>query len=100
MGHDGDGRVIMEAKGIQAAIERLSGEIIASTRDSGKLALVGIHTGGVFLANRIGEIISDKLGVPVPLGTLDITLYRDDWTRLGRPRSIRASRAARIVLPV
>lgn len=82
MGHDSDGRVIMEAKGIQAALERLSGEIIASSRDPGKLALIGIHTGGVFLANRIAAIISDKLGAPVPLGTLDITLYRDDWTRL------------------
>lgn len=72
----------MEAKGIQAALERLSGEIMASSKDPGKLALVGIHTGGVFLATRIAGIISSKLGTPVPLGTLDITLYRDDWTRL------------------
>jgi len=82
MGHVSDGRVVMEAKGIQSALERLSGEIIASSRDPGKLALVGIHTGGVFLANRIAAIISGKLGAPVPLGTIDITLYRDDWTRL------------------
>ncbi len=72
----------MEAEAIQAAIERLSMEIIVSSKDPGKLALVGIHTGGVFLANRIAAIISAKLGAPVPLGTLDITLYRDDWTRL------------------
>jgi len=82
MGHNKDGRVVMEAEGIQAAIERLSREIIASSRDPDKLALVGIHTGGVFLANRIAAIISGKLGAPVPLGTIDITLYRDDWTRL------------------
>ena len=44
--------------------------------------MVGIHTGGVFLATRIAQIISGKLGAPVPLGSLDITLYRDDWTRL------------------
>jgi pyrimidine operon attenuation protein / uracil phosphoribosyltransferase len=81
MGQD-DVRVIMEAEGVRAAIERLSGEIAASSRDPGKLALVGIHTGGVFLANRIAEIISGKLGTSVPLGTIDITLYRDDWTRL------------------
>ncbi len=77
-----DGRVIMEAGDIRAALERLSAEIIASSRDPRRLALVGIHTGGVFLANRIAEIISGRLGVPVPLGSLDITLYRDDWTRL------------------
>ncbi|MGA2404105.1 MAG: bifunctional pyr operon transcriptional regulator/uracil phosphoribosyltransferase PyrR [Syntrophobacteraceae bacterium] len=81
MGRD-KGRVIMEGKGIEAALERLSGEIIASTKDPGKLALVGIHTGGVFLANRIAAIISRRLAVQIPVGTLDITLYRDDWTRL------------------
>ena len=79
---NGSGRIIMEAKGIQATLERLSAEIIASIRDPAKIALVGIHTGGVFLAQRIAAIISSKLGIPVPLGTLDITLYRDDWTRL------------------
>jgi pyrimidine operon attenuation protein/uracil phosphoribosyltransferase len=77
-----DGRVIMEARDIQAALERLSTEIIKSSRDPRRLALVGIHTGGVFLANRIAGIISGRLGAPVPLGSLDITLYRDDWTRL------------------
>ena len=77
-----DGRVVMEAVDIQAAIERLSEEIIASSRDPRRLALVGIHTGGVFLAKRMERIISEKLGAPVPLGSLDITLYRDDWTRL------------------
>ena len=44
MGRD-NGRVIMEGKEIEAALERLSEEIIASTNDPGKLALVGIHTG-------------------------------------------------------
>lgn len=74
-------RIVMEGEGIQAALERLSEEIIASTKDPGKLALVGIHSGGVFLANRIAAIISRKLAVQVRVGTLDITLYRDDWTR-------------------
>jgi len=81
MGQD-NGRVIMEGKGIRAALERLSEEIVASVADPEKLALVGIHTGGVYLANRIAAIISEKLGVQVPVGTLDITLYRDDWTRI------------------
>ncbi len=79
---DGDGRVIMEAGDVQAALERLSAEIIESSRDPRRLALVGIHTGGVFLAQRIARIIAGRLGAPVPLGSLDITLYRDDWTRL------------------
>ncbi len=77
-----NGRVVMEGKGIQETLERLSDEIIASTADPGSLALVGIHTGGVFLAKRIAAIISRKLAVKVPVGSVDITLYRDDWTRL------------------
>ncbi|MGC9194009.1 MAG: bifunctional pyr operon transcriptional regulator/uracil phosphoribosyltransferase PyrR [Syntrophobacteraceae bacterium] len=77
-----DGRVIMEAGDVEAALERLSTEIIASSRDPRRLALVGIHTGGVFLANRIATIISGRLGIAVPLGSIDITLYRDDWTRM------------------
>ncbi|MGO9532100.1 MAG: bifunctional pyr operon transcriptional regulator/uracil phosphoribosyltransferase PyrR [Syntrophobacteraceae bacterium] len=81
MGQD-YGRVVMEGEGIQAALERLSEEIIASTKDPGQLALVGIHSGGVFLANRIAALISRKLAVEVRVGTLDITLYRDDWRRL------------------
>ncbi len=75
-------RVVMEGEGIQAVLERLSEEIIASTENPVKLALVGIHSGGVFLANRIAAIISRKLAAPIRVGTLDITLYRDDWTRL------------------
>lgn len=75
-------RVVMEGEGIQAVLERLSEEIIASTEDPVKLALVGIHSGGVFLANRIAAIISRKLAARIRVGTLDITLYRDDWTRL------------------
>ncbi|MFZ2447545.1 MAG: bifunctional pyr operon transcriptional regulator/uracil phosphoribosyltransferase PyrR [Syntrophobacteraceae bacterium] len=81
MGQDSP-RVIKQGGEIQAAIERLAGEIIAATKDPHKLALVGIHTGGVYLARRLESIISEKLHIPVPVGTLDITLYRDDWTRL------------------
>ncbi len=77
-----NGRVIMEGNGIQSTLERLSDEIIASTAAPESLALVGIHTGGVFLANRIAAIISRKLAIQVPVGSVDITLYRDDWTRL------------------
>ncbi len=79
----GDGvRIVMEGGEIATTLERIADEIITSTKDHGKLAMVGIHTGGVFLARRLQSIISKKLGIQVPVGTLDITLYRDDWTRL------------------
>jgi pyrimidine operon attenuation protein / uracil phosphoribosyltransferase len=74
--------IIMKAPEIRAALDRLASEIISATQEPETLALVGIHTGGVFLAKRLESIISEKLKIAVPVGTLDITLYRDDWTRL------------------
>jgi pyrimidine operon attenuation protein / uracil phosphoribosyltransferase len=74
--------IIMEAPEILAALDRLANEIISATKEPETLALVGIHTGGVFLARRLESIISAKLKITVPVGTIDITLYRDDWTRL------------------
>ena len=75
-------RIIMEAPEIRAALDRLANEIISAALEPETLALVGIHTGGVFLARRLESIISGRLKIAVPVGTLDITLYRDDWTRL------------------
>lgn len=81
MGHDSP-RIVKSGEEIQAAIGRLAVEIIDGTKEPQKLALVGIHTGGVYLARRLALIISENLHTSVPVGTLDITLYRDDWTRL------------------
>ncbi len=75
-------RVIMEAREIQETLERLAREIIEQSISPSELALVGIHTGGVHLARRLQQIISEHFKLSVPVGTLDITLYRDDWTRL------------------
>jgi pyrimidine operon attenuation protein/uracil phosphoribosyltransferase len=84
-------RVVMEAPDVQKALERMAGEILDEAGDPSKLALVGIHTGGVFLARRLKEIISSRSGMTVPVGTLDINLYRDDWTRLHSQPVLRAT---------
>ena len=81
----------MEAHQIQASLERMAQEIVGGAMDAGRLALVGIHTGGVFLARRIQRTISDQFGLKVPVGTLDITLYRDDWTRLHTQPLVRST---------
>ena len=44
--------------------------------------VVGIRTGGAFLAQRLADRMSSRLGKTMPVGVLDITLYRDDWTRI------------------
>jgi pyrimidine operon attenuation protein/uracil phosphoribosyltransferase len=81
----------MEAEEIRGALQRLAGRIVEDREDSGKLALVGIHTGGVFLAERLQRIVSEKYGRLLPMGTLDINLYRDDWTRLHHQPLVRAT---------
>lgn len=72
------GRTVMEAQEIQRAITRVAHEIIERNHGVEQLALVGIRTGGVYLAQRLAAKLKEIEGITVPVGTLDITLYRDD----------------------
>jgi pyrimidine operon attenuation protein/uracil phosphoribosyltransferase len=67
---------IMDEQAMGRTIVRMAAEIIE--RDGGDVMLVGIHTRGIPLADRLARIISDTTGSPVAVGRLDITLYRDD----------------------
>jgi pyrimidine operon attenuation protein/uracil phosphoribosyltransferase len=71
-------RPVMDAQEIARAVSRVAHEIIERNHGVVQLALVGIRTGGVFLANRLAKKVEEIEGVPVPVGELDITLYRDD----------------------
>lgn len=71
---------ILDSKGIQRALIRISHEILEKNRGSEGLSVVGIRTGGVFLAQRLAGIIRDIEKTEVPVGIVDITLYRDDLT--------------------
>jgi len=84
-------RVILEADGIQEVLQRIAQEIVEKVADTQKLVLIGIHTGGVYLARRLQKIISEKFNFLAPVGTLDITLYRDDWTRLHTQPVLRST---------
>jgi pyrimidine operon attenuation protein / uracil phosphoribosyltransferase len=53
------------------------------------MVLVGIRTGGVFLAERLRQKIVQKRGIDLPTGIIDITLYRDDWTRLSQTPEVK-----------
>jgi pyrimidine operon attenuation protein/uracil phosphoribosyltransferase len=74
---------IMDADGIRRALTRIAHEILERNKGVKDLVLIGIRTRGVPLAQRIAAKIGEIEGVPVPLGVLDITLYRDDLSRLG-----------------
>jgi pyrimidine operon attenuation protein/uracil phosphoribosyltransferase len=68
----------MDAEAIDRALVRISHEILERNKGTEGLALVGIRTGGVHLARRLAENIKKIEGREVPLGALDVTMYRDD----------------------
>lgn len=72
------GKVVMDTEGIDRALTRIAYEILEKNKGVDDLVLVGIRTGGVFLAERLQEKISRVEGRDVPMGIVDITLYRDD----------------------
>jgi pyrimidine operon attenuation protein / uracil phosphoribosyltransferase len=76
---------LMSASEIERTLVRLVHEIIEKNDGAGELALVGIRRRGVFLAQRIGKMIERIEKIPVPVGTLDITFYRDDLSPLAKP---------------
>ncbi len=65
---------------IKLAINRISLQILEKHHSPDNIAIVGIHTCGVFLAQRIRNIIKEQTSQIVPYGSLDINLYRDDWS--------------------
>jgi pyrimidine operon attenuation protein/uracil phosphoribosyltransferase len=71
-------KVVMDSEGIDRCLTRISYEILEKNKGMENLVLVGIRTGGVYLAERLQKKISAIEGKEIPLGILDITLYRDD----------------------
>ena len=71
-------RVVLDEADIGRAIRRIAHEIVEKARGSESVILLGIPTRGVALADRIAAAISSIEGSDVPVGSLDITLYRDD----------------------
>ncbi len=73
-------RKIMDSESIKRALTRISHEILEKNKGIGEICIVGIRTRGAFLAERISQLIEQIEGEKVPVGILDITLYRDDLT--------------------
>jgi pyrimidine operon attenuation protein/uracil phosphoribosyltransferase len=80
-------KVVMDKEGIDRCLTRIAYEILEKNKGMGSLVLVGIRTGGVYLAERLKKKISGIEGEEIPLGILDVTLYRDDLsTTRKKPR--------------
>lgn len=76
--------LILDENGMRRALTRIAHEIIERNKGIENVALVGIRRRGVPLAERLAERIRDIEGADVPVGILDITLYRDDLTTLAQ----------------
>jgi pyrimidine operon attenuation protein/uracil phosphoribosyltransferase len=76
-------QVILQSPDIDRILARMAYEILEKHRGAENLVIIGIRTGGVFLADRMAARILSLDGTNIPRGDLDITLYRDDWTRIG-----------------
>ncbi len=74
---------LMSASEIERTLVRLVHEIIEKNNGAADLGIVGIRRRGVFIAQRLGEMIARIEKAPVPVGVLDISLYRDDLSTVG-----------------
>ena len=72
------GRSVLDPGDVTRALTRISHEILERNKGADDLVLLGIPSRGVPLAHRIAERIADVEGTEVPVGSLDVTMYRDD----------------------
>lgn len=71
-------KVVLDRDDVRRTLVRIAHEIVENNRDAQALAIVGIHTRGAVLANRLHALVAELAGTEIPLGDLDISFYRDD----------------------
>ena len=69
---------IMNEADIQRALVRMAHEVLEKNHGAEDLVLIGVRTRGIYLAQRLAAVIKEVEGADLPVGVLDITLYRDD----------------------
>jgi pyrimidine operon attenuation protein/uracil phosphoribosyltransferase len=83
--------VLMDGEAVSRALVRITHEILERNKDTSNLALIGIHRGGSHLARRIHKIIQDIEKISLPIGFLDIAMYRDDFGEMGSQAILRGT---------
>jgi pyrimidine operon attenuation protein/uracil phosphoribosyltransferase len=82
-------QIVQGENDIEMALNQICEQLLSRHPQLSEMVLVGIRTGGVFLAERLKQKIHQKRGVDLPTGIIDITLYRDDWTRLSETPEVK-----------
>ena len=85
---------VMDAEALRRTVVRIAHEILEHRKGASGLALVGIRTRGAILAQRLAKAIETIDGHAVPVGILDITLYRDDLSRVAPNPVVHATEIA------
>ena len=83
--------ILLDASDINRILTRMTHEILEVHKGAENLSLIGIQTRGVYLATRIQKKILEIEGIEISTGNMDITLYRDDWTRIGPHPIVQAT---------
>jgi pyrimidine operon attenuation protein / uracil phosphoribosyltransferase len=84
-------RQLLSAEEINRTLQRLAHEIVEKSGGTKDLAFIGVRRRGIPLAQRLAKILHDSAHVDIPVGTLDITLYRDDLTTVGPQPVVHSS---------
>ena len=82
---------VMDAEQVRRSVTRIAHEILERNRGAAKIAVVGIRTRGEYLAERISKHIFEIEGQEIPMGVVDITLYRDDIAHTAEQPLVRAT---------
>lgn len=82
-------KVIMSSGDVRRTLARIAHEIIEHNQDLERLVFAGIHTRGLPLARRLAANVTRYSGVEIPVGTIDISLYRDDLSYLDEQPSVQ-----------
>ncbi len=100
---EASGKLLLDADALSRTLSRIAHEIIEANPELDRLALVGIQTRGVPLAQRLARLIEERAGAAPALGAVDITFYRDDVTVRGGEAPLAAQplvRATQLDFPL
>ncbi len=80
-----DRNLLLKADAIEKVLARIAHEIVERNEDSHQVALIGVQRGGVFLADRLSNLLQSIWNHPVPVGKLDVSMHRDDLNQHSAP---------------
>ena len=84
-------KTIISTQDIKRVLTRMAHEIVEAHKGVENLAIIGIQTRGDYLEKRLEQIIKDIEGTSLPVGDMDINLYRDDWTKISHHPIVKPS---------